>query len=554
MIKRILPVLILCCISMLSRAQYTVSVTFQHAFTKAQVDSILVANVGQVANGILQTHYPVRIYKVVYNTFDADSNPTTATGQLVVPQQTPCEVPIVSFQHNDIVRKRDAPSTYGFASQWFVGAAAASLGYITCLPDGLGLGTGPGFHPYLHAQSEATSVIDFIRATKEFVDSTGGSPNEQLFLAGAGEGAYASLAAHQMIQAHLDSIMHVTATGGIGGYYDMSGTMFQRIVSDSTYVDPSFLPNLLLGYNSAYHFFANDSDVMAYPYDSIIPPLFNGNNSGYGIDTRLPAVPKNVLAQAFLDTLLADSTTAFRLLLKKNDLYNWSPTSPVKLFYCIADEYVPYQHSIVAYEHFVANGSTMIDTLDVGATLNHSQCGLFSTLSAISLVGSLVHQPIAGHIVVTNNTSSTTPNGSVTAVDTLGDGAYTWHWSTGDSTATVTGLAAGTYHVTVTDQAHCTRVDSATVQFVNGINELTLANINVYPNPTQGILIIDNKNTTEKLTQIEVLDISGHVIDAPIKQNGSMTQLDLGAEAKGVYFLHLRSESGKELHRKVVLL
>lgn len=541
-------------ITVQSFAQYTISVTFQHYFTKGEVDSILIANVGSVAQGAIATKYPVKMYKVIYHSFDADSIPTTASGLLVVPQQTPCEVPIVSFQHNDIIRKSDAPSTYGFNSQWFVGAAAASLGYITDLPDGIGLGTGPGFHPYLHMQSEATAVIDMIRAVKEFVDTTGASPNEQVFLAGSGEGASASLAAHMYIQAYLDSVMHVTATGGISGYYDMSGTMVNQILTDSTYIDPSYLPNLLLGYNKAYQFFAHDSDMMIYPYDSTIPPLFNGNNRNYTIDSHLPSVAKHILRQDQIDSLQNDSTNFFRLLLKKNDLYNWTPTSPIKLLYCTADEYVPFQHSIMAYQHFVQNGSTMVDTLDIGATLNHAQCGLFATLAAISLVNSYAHQPIAGHINVVNTTSPSTPNGSVTAVDTLGNPPYTWHWSTGDSTASVSGLAAGTYYVTVTDRSHCTRMDSAEVQYVNGINELTLSNISIYPNPTQGLLMIDNKNSSEKLTQIEILDISGHVINTPQTQNGSTTQINLGEEAKGVYFLNIRSQSGKELHRKVVLL
>jgi hypothetical protein len=460
----------------------------------------------------------------------------------------------VSFQHNDIIRKSDAPSTYGFESQWFVGAAAASLGYITALPDGIGLGTGPGFHPYLHAQSEANSVIDLIRAVKEFVDSTGASPNEQLFLAGAGEGAYASLAAHQFIQAHLDSTMHVTATGGIGGYYDMSGTMLNMILSDSNYVDPSYLPNLLLGYNKAYHFFANDSDIMVHPYDSVLPPLFNGNIRGYTIDGHMPSVAKYILRQDQIDSMQNDTANFFRVLLKKNDLYNWSPTSPVKLLYCIADEYVPYQHSIVAYEHFVANGSNMVDTLDVGATLNHSTCGLFSTLSAISLIGSLVHQPLAGGITATNASSATAADGSVTVVDSLGNAPYTYHWNTGDSTASVTGVRAGTYYVTVTDRSHCTRTDSVQVSYVTGITETTLTQISVYPNPTQGMLTIDNRNSSEQLTQIEILDISGHMIDAPQTQSGTRTQINLGSEAKGIYILHIRSLSGKELHQKVVLL
>jgi hypothetical protein len=312
MTKHFLLALSFLFISLGGIAQNAISVTFQHHFTKAQVDSVLVANLGQLAYGAFTRVYGVNMYKVIYSSYDADSIPTTASGLLTVPQGAPCEVPMLSFQHNDIIRKSDAPSHYGFASQWYIGLAAGSLGYITLMPDGIGLGDGPGFHPYLHLQSEATSVVDMIRAVKPIVDSMGASPNDQLFLAGVAEGAYASMAAHQYIQTYLDPQLHVTATGGIAGYYDMSGTQLNSILSDSAYVDPSYLPNMIFSYNKAYHFYAHDSDIMVYPYDSTLHPLFNGNNRGSTIDARMPSVPKHILRQDVIDSLQNDSTYIFR--------------------------------------------------------------------------------------------------------------------------------------------------------------------------------------------------------------------------------------------------
>jgi hypothetical protein len=542
--------------SMAGYSQYAVQFIYQHTFTVAQVDSILNAQVGSLATTAFSPIYAVKVYKVVYNTFDADSVPTTATGQLVVPQGTPCEAPILSFQHNNIIRKADAPSAYGFNSQWFIGLAGGSLGYISMMPDGIGLGSGPGFHVYLHLQSEATSVIDMIRAVKEGVDTMGASPNEQLFLAGVAEGGYATLAAHQYIQTYLDSIMHVTASGAIAPYIDLSGTQVASILSDSAYPDPSYLPELLLGYQKAYSFYASDSDVMIAPYDTTLPPLFNGNNRGSTIDSHMPSVPKAILQPSFIDTLQDDSANYFTRLLALNNAYNWAPTSPVNLLYCIADEYVPYQHCWVAYQHFIQNGAdpSLIDTVEVGASLDHDECGQFSVLIAVQLIKSLVHQPIIATTASTASTSATIPNGTATVADSLGDPPYTWRWSTGDSTATITGLAAGTYYVTTTDMAHCTNVDSVTVSYVNGINDIAPANVGIYPNPTQGLIMIDNPNANDPLTLIEVLDIDGKVVNAPAVTNANITQLDLSAAAKGVYLLHIRSQSGGELHSKIVLM
>lgn len=54
-------------------------------------------------------------------------------------------------------------------------------------------------------------------------------------------------------------------------------------------------------------------------------------------------------------------------------------------------------------------------------------------------------------------------DGSVTVVPTLGTGPYNIMWSTNDISATVTGLAAGTYDVTVTDVTGCSVVGNVTI-------------------------------------------------------------------------------------------
>lgn len=54
-------------------------------------------------------------------------------------------------------------------------------------------------------------------------------------------------------------------------------------------------------------------------------------------------------------------------------------------------------------------------------------------------------------------------DGSCTAIPAGGTAPYTYNWSTGDATATISGLAAGTYMVTVTDANECTTTGSVTI-------------------------------------------------------------------------------------------
>ncbi len=72
---------------------------------------------------------------------------------------------------------------------------------------------------------------------------------------------------------------------------------------------------------------------------------------------------------------------------------------------------------------------------------------------------------------ISTNTSQATcgaSNGSATVVVTGGTPAYTYHWApSGNTTANVTGLSAGTYTITVTDASGCIETATAAVGSAN---------------------------------------------------------------------------------------
>jgi hypothetical protein len=88
------------------------------------------------------------------------------------------------------------------------------------------------------------------------------------------------------------------------------------------------------------------------------------------------------------------------------------------------------------------------------------------TLAVNSLT---VTQPAAALALTTsvvNQTCSGINNGSATVNATGGTAPYSYNWSgtpTGDGTPTITGLAGGSYSVTVTDAKGCTAVTSVVV-------------------------------------------------------------------------------------------
>jgi hypothetical protein len=90
-----------------------------------------------------------------------------------------------------------------------------------------------------------------------------------------------------------------------------------------------------------------------------------------------------------------------------------------------------------------------------------------------------IAQP-AALVIALNKTDANcnTSNGSITASPTGGTGSYTYKWSTGQTTAGITGLAAGTYTIEVTDANGCKATETVNVNNT-GAPTLSIKSTNV---------------------------------------------------------------------------
>ncbi len=131
----------------------------------------------------LTLDYDVDMYKMTYNTVNTDSLPVIATGAFLVPKNTSCnDFPIAVYNHGTTLRKNDVPSYNN--SEAIIGKVFSAGGYFVCMPDYIGMGDSPGFHPYVHGHTEATASIDMVRAAREYLSTTNFVDNNELFLTG----------------------------------------------------------------------------------------------------------------------------------------------------------------------------------------------------------------------------------------------------------------------------------------------------------------------------------------------------------------------------------
>lgn len=488
---------------------------------------------------------------MVYNTVAGDSTPTIASGLVIIPVGAPCRVGIISYQHGTVMKKSDVPSNQ--QGEWFIALAAAAQGYIGVMPDYLGMGESPGMHPYQHAHTEATATIDLIRAAKQMADTAGAPANDQLFLMGYSQGGHATMAAHQLIQEKLDNVMHVTASAPMSGAYDMSGVMSEVMLSDDPYPTPYYLPYLFLGFNSVYHLFNSASDIMVSPYDTVLPPLFDGNHGSWEVDNIMPSVPKLIMKQEHIDSFANYPNNFFRVRLRENDTYNWTPTSPIRMYFCRGDRQVNYRNSIVAYHKFLDNGinPALIDTVQVSPTLDHYDCAQFAILGGVNWFKTLAYTTLGGTVSHTNASSANATDGTATVTPTGGNPGHSFSWSNGDTAQTATGLAVGKYFVTITDESLCTYTDSVTISAATGIDDIMLSDVRIYPNPAKGNITIQ---ASEALNEIKLYNLAGQQVTVYSIAEGSKTQVLVADYTDGVYYLQAKSISGKQLRRKLVLL
>ncbi len=322
----------------------------------------------------IQARFPVTVYKVVYETVDTHDEVTIASGALLVPK-SPTPVPLLSLQHGTVLVRTRVPSSD--EPQRLLGMVFATGGYIVSMPDLLGLGDSPGLHPYVHAKSSATAVVDMLRASSDFVVAEAIESTGQLFLIGYSQGGYTAMAAHRALETEHADEFTVTASAPMAGPYDLSGTMAEVMTSDQPHPAPYYLAYALIAYNEIYELHDSPSRFLKSPYDTTIPPMFDGTRSGIEINRELPEIPRDMLNPMELAAFEADPDHPFRQRLRENDLYDWAPQAPIRMYHCSQDTHVSINNSEKALSRMLELGADveLVNPLPVG---DHFACAFFS--------------------------------------------------------------------------------------------------------------------------------------------------------------------------------
>ena len=526
-------------------AQRLISDSLLAHFTKTQTDSIFNANGIPITSGS-----GISCYRLVYSTLNAKQTDSTfASGLVIVPDASTCPMPIAMYDHGTVLQRYDVPSWLNYES--LISMLLAGQGYYSIAPDYLGLGVSPGFHPYIHARSEAQAGIDLIFASKAFAAANNIALSQQLFLTGYSQGGHACMATHRAIQQNYSNQLHVTASAPGSGPYNISGIQAAGLANDSFYADPSYIPYLVFSYQSVYgNLYDSVSQFLQHPWDSILPPLYSEQFSTDTIDGLMPHHIDSFVVASQLTRYINDSANdPLRIDLRDNDVYAWVPTSPIQMTYCTADEQVIYQSSLFALNYFQTHGDSTASVVN-GGNYDHLGCVTPAVTHMIGFFGSLVVSENNLNLAFTVDSATPNANNASIKVSVSGGTGYTIHWSTGSSDSSITGLSSGTYTVTVTDANGCTKVRSVNTQViatgVNAIAEL-VPSLEIFPNPASSQLFI--KTTNFIPTAVNIYDVNGRLVSEKNYNN----QLDITSLSSGVYMLEARSKTTTMRNRFIKL-
>ena len=310
--------------------------------------------------------YPVNFYKITYTTTDTDGQPTVASGAVTIPITEECNTfPMTAYCHGTVLRRLDVPSERNLESTIITGLSSA--GYIGLAPDYLGLGEDEGVHPYVHAESQATATLDMISATREFLETTDVQDNGQVFITGYSQGGHAAMAALKYAQDNnLVDEMGIAGGAPLSGPYDMSGSQANLILSDEPYSTPGYVIYLLVSYQSVYGNLYNElSDVIIAPYATEVAPYFDGVQNEFSMSVVNDILPDNIdefMRDSVLTNFENNPNHPLRVALADNDLFDWAPNFPLRMYYCDADEQVAFTNSTTTEQIMITNGAT-----DVGS-------------------------------------------------------------------------------------------------------------------------------------------------------------------------------------------
>jgi pimeloyl-ACP methyl ester carboxylesterase len=338
----------------------------------------------------------VSIWQLDYNTIGVKGEATNASAALLVPSncKNGTNGDLIAYAKGTDMQQPRTLASLTDPETFSLVAMFASQGYAVVATDYLGFAkstyeyNGYPFHPYLHAASEASSIIDSIRAARNAASASmvNMTLSGKVMVTGYSQGGHSSMAAQRAIEDDYSDEINLVAGAHLAGPYNLSGAFRDPTINSSTVAIAGyqfFVPYIITSWQKAYgNVYTNVTDVFQDPYASFgngIENLLPSTTLNYstlissgalpGANGETPAQARDELMQpTFLTDVQNNDNNGLYIDAKKNDLLDWTPKAPVLLCGGKYDPTVPPSvHMDVLMAKFTAEGLTspQVQSVDV---------------------------------------------------------------------------------------------------------------------------------------------------------------------------------------------
>lgn len=343
--------------------------------TAAQIDAVTQANGLQALTG--KALCDVKVVALNYNTVGPANEDTNASGVLLVPTGA-CNAgaALVAYAKGTDVAKPHTLADPQDSETFLLMAMYAAQGYAVVATDYLGYAKSSfPYHPYLHADSEARSVLDSLRAARAAMALSGDKLSGKVMFTGYSQGGHSSAAAQRAAERDNASEFNVVAGAHLAGPYNLSGS-FKSTTVIAGY--QFFVPFIVTSWQKVYgNVYTKPEDVFKAPYVTGIESLLPSPTLTYttlvttgklpGANGETPTQARDALFQAaYINDVQTNNNNGLYVDALKNDLTGWNPTAKTLLCGGAGDPTVsPAVHLNVYKAALDARGIKTVSTVDV---------------------------------------------------------------------------------------------------------------------------------------------------------------------------------------------
>jgi pimeloyl-ACP methyl ester carboxylesterase len=345
--------------------------------TAAQIDAGTASSGLQPLTG--KAKCDVRVVALNYTTVGAQGEAANASGVMLVPAGSCANgsYPLIAYGKGTDVQKPRTLANPADGETFLLAAMYAAQGYAVVATDYLGFAKSTyTYHPYLHADSEASAMVDSLRAARNAAQTQGVGLSGKVMLTGYSQGGHSSMAAQRSIERDYASEFNLVAGAHLAGPYNLSGS-FKLTNAIAGY--QFFVPYLVTAWQKVYgNVYSNVTQAFKLPYSNYIETLLPSPTLTYTTLITTGALPGGtpdqardaVFQQAFLTDIRTNDNSGLVVDAKKNDLLGWNPKARTLLCGGAGDPTVPPAiHRDVAQADFSSRGLTNVTSVDVDPSI-----------------------------------------------------------------------------------------------------------------------------------------------------------------------------------------